>query len=130
RGNKIMGQDFCQVWRELQSVLDRGMKVNLREAALKNVVQYMSLYKQDCVEKEALQSARAVEPERSVKSPSTSRMSFDPEGRIVGAGSQDSAVRVYSSTDGSLLKTIDTGEFTDAPSWLDGGRLLAFGDWK
>jgi outer membrane protein assembly factor BamB len=129
-GNRAMAQDFCQVWREFDALMHRGLKVNLRPAALDNVRDYIGLYKQDCVEKEARQNARKADPLRTVESKGTSWMSFDAQGRIVAASTQDTAVRVFSSRDGSLLRKLDTGAFTDRPRWLDGGRLLCFGDWK
>jgi hypothetical protein len=130
RGNRIMAEDFCQVWREVDAVQRHGLRINLRPAALQSVLEYIGLYRQDCVEKEARHSARKHEPLRTIQSPGTSWMSFDAQGRIVAASTRDSAVRVFSSRDGSLLHKLDTGNFTDAPRWLDGGRLLAFGDWK
>lgn len=130
RGNQVMSEDFCQVWKEVDSVQQRGLKVNLRQPALDNVLEYISLYKQDCVEKEARSTAKKLEPLRTVQSKGTSWMSFDSQGRILAGSNQDTAVRVFSSRDGSLIKKLDTGQFTDPPQWLDGGLLLAFGDWK
>jgi hypothetical protein len=130
RGNRIMQKDFCQVWREVQAVTDRGLEPNLRQPVLENVLAYIDLYRQDCDEQEALARASRREPLRSVKTSNTARMSFDAAGRIAGASRDETALRIFSAGDGAVLKVLDTGQFTERPRWLDGGRWLAFADWK
>ncbi len=73
---------------------------------------------------------KPLKPFLEVSTKGTYRLSFDARNRLVAASTRDRAIRVFSSLDGRLLRSLDTGRYTEAPKWMAHGRYLAVADWK
>ena len=120
----------CQIWNRLQTIAQEKFDKRLSPPVLTAVLKPARRYQQKCRQLQSRQDAQQIQPWLEIQSPGTFRMSFDAQNRLVGASTRDTAIRIFSSRDGKLLHRLDTGEFPDSPRWLDGGRWLAFGDWK